>query len=1059
MNKKKFPHRKATANKWFLAILCVFVLPLLVYGQTNEWTHLKGYGKLPWVGAFGTPGVASDEHPGSIKDAVTWQLNGKLYLFGGNTSDGTTTNDNDRKFGNLWEYEPTTKQWKWLKGFGATLNAAGIYGTMGVEAATNMPSARIKAQGWQYNGKLYLFGGSGYGESNTLTIYLNDLWVYDPATNNWTWIKGSKTQVPTDSGSPGGRHYASIWEQDENIYVFGGETITGARMSDLWKYNAVANTWQLIKGTTTANQNGTYGTINTEASDNKPGARHNAIGWAHNNRLYLFGGNGRRATTTSNGTLNDIWEFNLSTNNWTWIKGTNTFGIAATYGTLQTSATSNTPGAREQMVKWKNDNKFYFFGGSSAPGTPYFNDIWEFDPSSKNWTWIKGNNTTGGLSIYNDKDVATVANTPGARVISMGWYTNGELFLLGGYGFPETTPAATLHDMWVYQHSTNNWAWIGGNRVKKQYSVFGTKGVADAANIPEARKGATSWMSGGKLYLFGGNNETDNGEHSRMNDLWEYDPQTSNWTWLKGSNTINALGVYGTIGQAHANNTPGARRHAAGWEKDGKLYLFGGYGYPETGGIGHLNDLWEYDIATQNWKWLKGTKVTGSSGSEGFINTANASNFPRARFDVTTWTSNGKFYMFGGHTTSANWLNQVWEYNPQNNMWVWIKGSSLSKQAGTYGIKNSGADNTTPGTRHGASGWAIGSKLYLYGGEGYTTNNTTSGWLNDVWEFDIETKRWTWIAGSDAITQAANYGTKGVAAGTNTPGSREGAAAWIAGGKLHLFGGNKTGFSHFMNDLWEFDIQTNEWTWLGGDNVVDKKSIYNKSGVAEADNIPGARFNSAVCQTPTTVYLFGGDGYNVNSALLELGDLWSMNITTTTLPVNIVAFTVKAENNRAKLQWRTAKENNNKEFIIYRSNNYRIFKKIDEVVGAGNSSMLKEYSLYDLKPQNGNNYYKLTQVDFDGKEKELGVVSLFFGINHDINVFPNPTSDIIRISLQANNFTKAEIKDTSGKIILNQGIDKADTELNFNIESYPTGVYILTISGLNNSISKKIIKQ
>ncbi|MBI2438151.1 MAG: hypothetical protein HYV36_04985, partial [Lentisphaerae bacterium] len=76
------------------------------------------------------------------------------------------------------------------------------------------------------------------------------------------------------------------------------------------------------------------------------------------------------------------------------------------------------------------------------------------------------------------------------------------------------------------------------------------------------------------------------------------------WTWEAGANITNQNGTYGTQGQPAPTNTPGGRYGAVSWTDGlGALWLFGGLGYPASGGSGYLNDLWKYDPATTNWTW------------------------------------------------------------------------------------------------------------------------------------------------------------------------------------------------------------------------------------------------------------------------------------------------------------------------------------------------------------------------------------------------------------------------------------------------------------------------
>jgi hypothetical protein len=113
-------------------------------------------------------------------------------------------------------------------------------------------------------------------------------------------------------------------------------------------------------------------------------------------------------------------------------------------------------------------------------------------------------------------------------------------------------------------------------------------GVAAPSNVPGGRASAVGWIdSDGDLWLFGGGDQ--------FNDLWEFNRTTNEWTWMSGSDTGNASGIYGTLGAASANNVPGGRESSVSWiDSSGNLWLFGGLGYDSTGTVGYLNDLWRY---------------------------------------------------------------------------------------------------------------------------------------------------------------------------------------------------------------------------------------------------------------------------------------------------------------------------------------------------------------------------------------------------------------------------------------------------------------------------------
>jgi len=83
--------------------------------------------------------------------------------------------------------QSTQYDWTWISGSDST-DQPGIYGNLGTPAVTNTPGSRYIPLSWtDSDGNLWLFGGRSYvgNESNNGNDYLNDLWEYSPATNEW----------------------------------------------------------------------------------------------------------------------------------------------------------------------------------------------------------------------------------------------------------------------------------------------------------------------------------------------------------------------------------------------------------------------------------------------------------------------------------------------------------------------------------------------------------------------------------------------------------------------------------------------------------------------------------------------------------------------------------------------------------------------------------------------------------------------------------------------------------------------------------------------------------
>jgi N-acetylneuraminic acid mutarotase len=134
---------------------------------------------------------------------------------------------------------------------------------------------------------------------------------------------------------------------------------------------------------------------------------------------------------------------------------------------------------------------------------------------------------------------------------------------------------------------------------------------------------------------------------------------------MAGSNMGESRGSYGTIGIESQSSSPGARQEAVSWtDRDGKLWLFGGYGYSSSDGPVFLNDLWKWNGTT--WIWVSGSSSGNSPGAYGTIGAPTSSNFPGARRRGASWVDkDGELWLFGGNgfgsTSDIANLNDLWK--------------------------------------------------------------------------------------------------------------------------------------------------------------------------------------------------------------------------------------------------------------------------------------------------------------------------------------------------------------------------------------------------------------
>jgi hypothetical protein len=460
--------------------------------------------------------------------------------------------------------------------------------------------------------------------------------------------------------------------------------------------------------------------------------------------------------STKSGTASIVVGSQTTTNEWTWMSGSDSAGARGVYGTLGVVSTSNVPGSRSGSVSWTDaSGNLWLFGGWGGNGAPSgdLNDLWEFNPSSKEWTWVSGSNTGnvyGDFSetgVYGTQGVASANNVPPPRDSAVSWTdSSGNLWLFGGEGFTSGTVNGMFNDLWEFNTTTKEWTWVSGSNTINASGVYGTLGAGSASNVPSARGSgsggsALSWTdSSGNFWLFGGS-----GTNGLLNDLWGFSPTTKEWTWVSGSDTPNAVGIYGTQGVASVNNVPGARGYAVGWrDKSDNFWLYGGEGYGATGlANGDLSDLWEFNPSSKEWTWVSGSNAGSVVPVYGTQGAASASNTPGGRDSaVSLVDSSGNFWLFGGFDydggTTNQYLNDLWEFSPTTREWTWVGGSETGEAKGVYGTLGTPSASNVPGAR-GSEGIAVtwtdsSGNFWLFGGEGYDSTGTL-GELNDLWRY------------------------------------------------------------------------------------------------------------------------------------------------------------------------------------------------------------------------------------------------------------------------------------------------------------------------------------
>jgi hypothetical protein len=184
------------------------------------------------------------------------------------------------------------------------------------------------------------------------------------------------------------------------------------------------------------------------------------------------------------------------------------------------------------------------------------------------------------------------------------------------------------------------------------------------------------------------------------------------------------------------------------------------------------------------------------------------------------------------------------------------------------------------------------------------------------------------------------------------------------------------------------------------------------------------------------------------------------------VPVELTSFTASAKSVGVVLNWTTASEINNHGFEIERSQDNESFYRIGFVQGTGTTTEMQSYSFVDDIEYSGvkTYYYRLRQVDLDGRSQYSDVVNVDFDIPKDFVLsqnYPNPFNPSTKITyaLPTQRPVVIKVYDLTGQevITLVDEVKEAGTyEINFDAVNYSSGVYIYQMSAGDFSSVKKM---
>ncbi len=242
-------------------------------------------------------------------------------------------------------------------------------------------------------------------------------------------------------------------------------------------------------------------------------------------------------------------------------------------------------------------------------------------------------------------------------------------------------------------------------------------------------------------------------------------------------------------------------------------------------------------------------------------------------------------------------------------------------------------------------------------------------------------------------------------------------------------------------------------------NNISGVNDYTKTRIIKADG-PSHVAWSALTHVSAT-------GSNENFTLTATGNGFSWfngggDNNNNPLPVELISFNGTCKEGMVNLLWQTASEFNSSHFDVEKSTDGETWRVLATIPSAGTSNELLTYQTVDNNGTSGSNYYRLRQVDIDGKEKlydpiNVSCVETTAGY---FTSYPNPSGNEFQVVVNNKEILGActlNIVDVNGKVIDQRTIEMKDGINMFVInQELNPGIYFLNIS--NGSKTTQVIK-
>lgn len=247
----------------------------------------------------------------------------------------------------------------------------------------------------------------------------------------------------------------------------------------------------------------------------------------------------------------------------------------------------------------------------------------------------------------------------------------------------------------------------------------------------------------------------------------------------------------------------------------------------------------------------------------------------------------------------------------------------------------------------------------------------------------------------------------------------------------------------------------------GGFPEYNNDAVYTISGDFAGELAFMETFTLVFPQNGQNVYQINvdSDGFDCNPVTLTSNPFECFKN-----PVELFSFEGRATSNGNLLEWITLSESNNERFEVERSQDGKNFTTIGEIIAVGNSQTRITYSYLDKTVDCGLHYYRLVQFNNNGQATIFSTISIERGQGTDgegIDLSPVPSRDMLNVSFQsAAHSVSITLFDTKGQAVSQQNLqsESCNKNLQLNIESLASGVYLLQINSGTSSMVQRFVK-